>query len=166
MARISAPGPMSRHDPLHGEMMLRPDFTVPVVQAHMAHGAEPARYAYLGEVFRQQERLAVGPASICRWGMRCSTAPRRKRRMPRFSRCSGTCLSGLNLRPATGDIGILMAAVRGLETTDRRKTALLRHVWRPVRFQGAAGSVRGAGAGSAGRVCAAGPSGRRERLQH
>ena len=30
-------------DPVKGEMMLRPDFTVPVVQAHMAHGAEPAR---------------------------------------------------------------------------------------------------------------------------
>ena len=40
-------------DPLMGEMMLRPDFTVPVVQAHMAHGADPARYCYLGEVFRK-----------------------------------------------------------------------------------------------------------------
>jgi histidyl-tRNA synthetase len=43
-------------DPVRGEMMLRPDFTVPVVQAHMAHGADPARYAYLGEVFRKQAR--------------------------------------------------------------------------------------------------------------
>ena len=33
-------------DPLRGERMLRPDFTVPVVQMHMAHGAEPARYTY------------------------------------------------------------------------------------------------------------------------
>ena len=41
-------------DPLRGEMMLRPDFTVPVVQAHM-QGAEPARYCYLGEVFRKQD---------------------------------------------------------------------------------------------------------------
>ena len=43
------------HDPVEGEMVLRPDFTVPVVQAHMAHGADPARYAYLGEVFRAQD---------------------------------------------------------------------------------------------------------------
>ncbi len=42
-------------DPLEGEMMLRPDFTVPVVQMHMAHGAEPARYTYMGEVFRRQD---------------------------------------------------------------------------------------------------------------
>ena len=45
------------NDPLRGEMMLRPDFTVPVVQAHMREGAEPARYCYLGEVFRKQEHL-------------------------------------------------------------------------------------------------------------
>ena len=44
-------------DPLRGEMMLRPDFTVPVVQAHMADGADPARYCYMGEVFRKQEHL-------------------------------------------------------------------------------------------------------------
>jgi ATP phosphoribosyltransferase regulatory subunit len=44
-------------DPLRGEMMLRPDFTVPVVQAHMAHGADPARYCYMGEVFRKQDHL-------------------------------------------------------------------------------------------------------------
>ena len=31
--------------------------TVPVVQRHMAHGAEPARYTYMGEVFRRQEHL-------------------------------------------------------------------------------------------------------------
>ena len=45
-------------DPLQGEMMLRPDFTVPVVQQHMAHGADPARYCYMGEVFRSSDTLA------------------------------------------------------------------------------------------------------------
>ena len=44
-------------------------------------------------------------------------------------------LTGLGLRAITGDIGILMAAVRGLATTERRKAALLRHIWRPVRFR-------------------------------
>ena len=48
------------HDPLRGELMLRPDFTVPVVQAHMTHGADPARYTYLGQVFRKQEHRASG----------------------------------------------------------------------------------------------------------
>src|SRR6056297_1052915 len=42
-------------DALRGEQMLRPDFTVPVVQMHMAAGARRARYTYAGEVFRRQE---------------------------------------------------------------------------------------------------------------
>ncbi|HSF62793.1 MAG TPA: ATP phosphoribosyltransferase regulatory subunit, partial [Paracoccaceae bacterium] len=46
-------------DPILGEMMLRPDFTVPVVQAHMTNGAEPARYCYSGPVFRRQEHLGA-----------------------------------------------------------------------------------------------------------
>ncbi len=44
-------------------------------------------------------------------------------------------LAGLPVRAATGDIGILMAAVRGLKTTQDRKDALLRHIWRPARFR-------------------------------
>ena len=42
-------------DALLGEQLLRPDFTVPVVQMHMAHGADPACYTYAGPVFRRQE---------------------------------------------------------------------------------------------------------------
>ena len=41
-------------DPFNGEMMLRPDFTVPIVKTHMndLSGNETARYAYCGKVFR------------------------------------------------------------------------------------------------------------------
>ena len=42
---------------------------------------------------------------------------------------------GLALRAATGDIGLLMAAVSGLETSAARKAALMRHIWRPRRFK-------------------------------
>ena len=49
-------------DPIRGEVALRPDFTVPVVEMHMAQGAEPARYCYLGEVFRKQDHGDTRPA--------------------------------------------------------------------------------------------------------
>jgi ATP phosphoribosyltransferase regulatory subunit len=39
------------------------------------------------------------------------------------------------LRAATGDIGILLAAVDALETTAPRRAALRRHIWRPRRFR-------------------------------
>ena len=122
-------------DPVKGEMMLRPDFTVPVVQAHMAHGAEPARYAYLGEVFRKQMRGSGRASEYLQVGYEVFDRASPEAADAEVFALFRDLLSGLDLRPVTGDIGILMAAVRGLETTDRRKAALLRHVWRPVRFK-------------------------------
>lgn len=122
-------------DPLRGEMMLRPDFTVPVVQMHMESGADPARYTYAGEVFRRQETDAARPYEFLQVGFEVFDG-----RTPAqadaevFATISGA-LSDLRLRAATGDIGILMAAVAGLRTTAARKAALLRHLWRPRRFR-------------------------------
>ena len=122
-------------DPLRGEMMLRPDFTVPVVQAHMEGGADPARYCYLGEVFRRQETFTDRPSEYLQVGYEVfdRTAPEAADAevFALFERL----LADLNLRPATGDIGILMAAVQGVQTTPRRRAALLRHIWRPRRFR-------------------------------
>ncbi|MFN4100904.1 MAG: ATP phosphoribosyltransferase regulatory subunit, partial [Pararhodobacter sp.] len=44
-------------------------------------------------------------------------------------------LAPLGLHAATGDIGILRAAVAGLPTSAPRKAALMRHLWRPARFR-------------------------------
>lgn len=122
-------------DALRGEQMLRPDFTVPVVQMHMAHGAEPARYTYAGEVFRRQEDdperaneyIQVGYEIFARNAPGAADAEV-------FSLIF-EMLGPLGLRAATGDIGILTAAVNGLTTTARRKAALMRHIWRPRRFR-------------------------------
>jgi len=122
-------------DPVRGEMMLRPDFTVPVVQAHMAHGAEPARYAYLGEVFRKQDRHSGRASEYLQVGYEVFDRTAPEAADAEVFAIFRDLLQGLSLRPVTGDIGILMAAVRGLETSDRRKSALLRHIWRPRRFR-------------------------------
>ncbi len=123
------------HDPLRGEMMLRPDFTVPVVQAHMAHGADPARYCYLGEVFRKQDRVSERASEYLQVGFEVFDRTAPEAADAEVFALFAMMLADLNLRPATGDVGILMAAVRGLDTTPRRKAALLRHIWRPRRFR-------------------------------
>jgi len=122
-------------DALRGEQMLRPDFTVPVVQMHMSDGAEPARYTYSGEVFRRQEQdedraneyVQVGYEVFDRTDPAASDAE--------VFALFSEVLEPLGLLAATGDIGLLMAAVAGLETTDRRKAALMCHIWRPRRFR-------------------------------
>lgn len=122
-------------DALRGEQMLRPDFTVPVVQMHMADGADPARYTYAGEVFRRQEHdpsraneyVQVGYEVFEREDPAASDAEV-------FSLINAG-LGNLPVRAITGDIGVLMAVVNGLNTSELRKKALMRHIWRPRRFR-------------------------------
>ena len=122
-------------DALRGEQMLRPDFTVPVVQKHMESGAEPARYTYAGEVFRRQEDDPDRANEYMQVGYEVFDGAMPARADAEVFSLIYTLLAPLNLRASIGDIGILMAAVDGLKTTDRRKAALRRHIWRPQRFQ-------------------------------
>jgi ATP phosphoribosyltransferase regulatory subunit len=122
-------------DALRGEQMLRPDFTVPVVQMHMAHGAEPARYTYAGEVFRRQEDDPARANEYMQVGYEVFDRENPAASDAEVFAVIQDALKGVELRAATGDIGILAAAVAGLDTTERRKRALARHIWRPRRFK-------------------------------
>lgn len=122
-------------DPLRGEMMLRPDFTVPVVQMHMDSGADPARYTYAGEVFRRQESDAARPIEYLQVGYEVFDGQSPAAADAEVFAAIGSALDGLPVRAATGDIGILTAAVGGLRTTPARRAALMRHLWRPRRFR-------------------------------
>ncbi len=122
-------------DALRGEQMLRPDFTVPVVQMHMEHGAEPACYTYSGEVFRRQEDDPDRANEYMQVGVELFDRTAPEAADARVFALIYNALQPLGLRAATGDIGILMAAVDALRTTERRKRALARHIWRPRRFR-------------------------------
>jgi hypothetical protein len=113
-------------DPIRGEMMLRPDFTVPVVQMHMQNGAEPARYCYLGEVFRKQDHGEVQPEH-----------PRDHEYLQAgfelFARDPDAdaevfalfhaILRPLRLEATLGDMDLLMDAVRALPLSGARRAA-------------------------------------------
>ncbi|MDO5614207.1 MAG: ATP phosphoribosyltransferase regulatory subunit [Paracoccus sp. (in: a-proteobacteria)] len=125
-------------DPIRGEMMLRPDFTVPVVQAHMENGAEPARYCYLGEVFRKQDMGDTRPDAL-------RDSEYLQAGFELFSRDPAAdaevfalfhrLLAPHGLTAETGDMALVLDAVRGLPLPQARRAALLHHVWRPGRFQ-------------------------------
>ncbi|MFG6559733.1 ATP phosphoribosyltransferase regulatory subunit [Sulfitobacter sp. 1A15299] len=122
-------------DALRGEQMLRPDFTVPVVQMHMAHGAEPARYTYSGEVFRRQEHDPNRANEYIQVGFEVFDRADPAAADAEVFALIAEAMQGLPVRPVTGDIGVLMAAVQGLGTSPARKQALMRHIWRPRRFR-------------------------------
>lgn len=122
-------------DPLRGEMMLRPDFTLPIVQMHMVSRADPARYTYAGPVFRKQEYDETRANEFLQVGFEIFDGKKPSAAdADVFAAISGV-LEGLPLRASTGDLGVLTAAVQGLRTTDARKAALTRHIWRPRRFR-------------------------------
>ncbi|MEP2031496.1 MAG: ATP phosphoribosyltransferase regulatory subunit [Paracoccaceae bacterium] len=122
-------------DGLRGEQMLRPDFTVPVVQKHMEHGAEPARYTYAGEVFRRQEDDPERPNEYVQVGYEVFDRLDSAAADSEVFALIAKMLAPLGLQTVNGDIGLLMAAVRGLRTSAPRKAALIRHIWRPRRFR-------------------------------
>ncbi|PRY22995.1 ATP phosphoribosyltransferase regulatory subunit [Aliiruegeria haliotis] len=124
-------------DPLKGEQMLRPDFTVPVVQMHVANGhSGEARYTYAGEVFRRQEMIEPGRDNeYFQAGMEIIDAADPAAAEAELFVQFSALLSPLKLRAEMGDIGLLAAAVEGLDASDARKAALLRHIWRPRRFR-------------------------------
>ena len=122
-------------DALRGEQMLRPDYTVPVVEMHMRQGAEPARYTYAGEVFRRQEHDPDRANEYVQVGYEVFDRANPADADAEVFALIAMQLRDLPVRPACGDIGILMAAVQGLNTSDLRKSALMRHIWRPRRFK-------------------------------
>lgn len=118
-------------DPLRGEMMLRPDFTVPLVQRHLATKSA-TRYTYAGEVFRRQEDDDGRPREYIQVGYEIfAGGPEADAEV--FA-AMAEAVAGLPVRPTIGDFGVVTGAIKSLETPDRRKAALLRHIWRPVRF--------------------------------
>ena len=122
-------------DPLQGEQMLRPDFTVPVVQRHMAENAEPARYTYDGPVFRYQDGDTKRTAQSEQVGYEVfDSGPANVIEAEVFA-LFHKILAPHGLTASTGDVGLLVAAIDGLTTSDARKAALRRHIWRPSRFQ-------------------------------
>tara|TARA_B110000003_G_scaffold191191_1_gene190007 strand:+ start:12003 stop:13085 length:1083 start_codon:yes stop_codon:yes gene_type:complete len=122
------------NDPVMGERMMRPDFTVPIVERHMSEGAEPARYCYNGPVWRMQDAGSKRETEFIQVGFevfdRSNSANSDAEVFSIFNDILPT-----NLQISTGDIGLLQSAVIGLNTTNLRKAALMRHLWRPLRFQ-------------------------------
>lgn len=122
------------HDPVLGEQMLRPDFTVPVAQMHMESGEALGRYAYAGSVWRRQQPGSARPVEYLQCGFETFGEANTAHADAEVFALLAEALRDAPVTPATGDMGIILAGVNGLETSAARKAALMRHLWRPERF--------------------------------
>lgn len=121
-------------DPVHGEQMLRPDFTVPVVQMHMVERREPARYTYAGPVWRRQEYGSTRAREYWQAGIELFGDQDPAQADADVFSLIMQAIGDVDITIETGDLGFLLAGIEALNTTEARKTALRRHVWRPERF--------------------------------
>lgn len=120
------------------ELVLRPDFTVPVALAHGQQGWErEAAYSYAGPVFRRQERGLGRPMEYVQTGIeRFGDADPVMADAAVFA-LLWQGLDALGVRPEAtiGDLSIPFALLDALEMPSLRRAALKRHFWRPARFQ-------------------------------
>lgn len=126
------------HDPIRGEVMLRPDFTVPVVQMHMADGAEPARYCYLGEVFRKQDHGDTRPDhprenEYLQAGFELFA--REEDADAEVFTLFANILAPYRLSAVMGDMSLVLDAVRAMPLSPARRDMLLHYIWQPKRFR-------------------------------
>ncbi|MEM7269233.1 MAG: ATP phosphoribosyltransferase regulatory subunit [Pseudomonadota bacterium] len=122
-------------DPAVGSLFLRPDFTVPVARVHMEDGADPARYYYDGLVWRRQAPDADRATEYLQAGIELIGGADAEADEAEVFQVIGEALGARADQVVTGDIGIVTAAIEALPTSDARKSALRRHIWRPARFQ-------------------------------
>ncbi len=117
------------------EMMLRPDFTVPLVRLHAAAELEEARYAYCGPVWRRQEFGSERPREYLQAGFELFGASDQATADAEVLALILEAVGDAGVRFVTGDMGLAISAIDALDASDARKAALRRHLWRPQRFQ-------------------------------
>ncbi len=123
------------HDPVEGELVLRPDFTVPVARLHMVSGADPSRYAYEGLVWRRQAPGSARPTEYLQAGVELIGGADPAADEAEVFALIRDALEGAEAEPVTGDLAVIFAAIDAIHTSEPRRTALRRHVWRPARFK-------------------------------
>jgi ATP phosphoribosyltransferase regulatory subunit len=117
------------------ELMLRPDFTLPIVRLHMEAGAEPARYVYCGPVWRRQEFGSDRPREYLQAGFELFEAGDPAGADAEVLDLVTRAVGDAPVDFVTGDLGLAFAVIDALDTSAARRMALRRHVWRPARFR-------------------------------
>ncbi|MGF1660035.1 MAG: ATP phosphoribosyltransferase regulatory subunit, partial [Rubrimonas sp.] len=123
-------------EPGGGALFLRPDFTVPVLQLHLSARAEPARYSYLGPVWRRQAPGSARPTEYLQAGLEIFGEEAAEADAEIFALIARALAEGGVEAPeiVTGDLGVAAAMLDAAPIPDARRAALKRHFWRPHRF--------------------------------
>jgi ATP phosphoribosyltransferase regulatory subunit len=119
------------------ELFLRPDFTMPVLELHLASGGAAGRRCYLGPVWRRQPPGSARPAEHLQAGIELfgEPGPDADAELFALTREALAEIGVEDVEAATGDLGVAVAVLDATPMSERRRSALKRHFWRPARLQ-------------------------------
>ena len=123
-------------DPVKGEQVLRPDFTLPILLKHLRGNSLHARYFYSGNVWRRQNFESVIPNEQYQMGFEFFDDKKNNSvslDVEAFLLIE-KILKKYKVNAVTGDVQILTCALEELEISEYKKASLKRHLWRPKRF--------------------------------
>ena len=123
-------------DPVKGEQILRPDFTVPILLKHLKGKSLQAKYFYCGNVWRRQNFKSIIPNEQYQMGFEFFDNKKNNSISSDVEAylLISKILSKYKVYSVTGDVQILTSAINELEISDYKKNSLKRHLWRPKRF--------------------------------
>ena len=123
-------------DPVRGEQILRPDFTVPILLKHLRGNSHQAKYFYSGNVWRRQNFKSIIPNEQYQMGFELFDSKKTKSISSDVEAylLINKILSKYKVNSVTGDVQVLTSAINDLDISDYKKTSLKRHLWRPKRF--------------------------------
>jgi len=124
-------------DPVLGEQVLRPDFTLPILMYFLRSGLEEAKYFCCGNIWRRQKVSSIVPSEQLQIGFEFFDKTRSEKviRDVEAYLLVRKILNKLRVKAVTGDLQILTSAINELNTSEYKKNALKRHIWRPERFK-------------------------------
>ena len=123
-------------DPVRGEQILRPDFTVPILLKHLRGNSLQAKYFYSGNVWRRQNFKSIIPNEQYQMGFELFDSKKTKSISSDVEAylLINKILSKYKVNSVTGDVQVLTSAINDLDISDYKKNSLKRHLWRPKRF--------------------------------
>ena len=123
-------------DPVKGEQVLRPDFTLPILLKHLRGSSLQARYFYSGNVWRRQNFESVIPNEQYQMGFEFFDDRKNNSILLDVEAflLINKILRKYKVNAVTGDVQILTSALEELEISEYKKASLKRHLWRPKRF--------------------------------
>ena len=122
------------NDPLTGEKILRPEFTVPMVMMHMSRKKKYGIYSYNGCVWRKQISSSSEKNEIPQVGIEIFHEENSAKYDAKVFKLFFDIINFDCVEFEIGDLGVLRSILDLIEISDYKKRILLKHIWRPKRF--------------------------------